>query len=109
MVADLLELHHGGQDQTPAFDSFGFVDPGQHVVDDRLVEGGLLAGQVAELLHLELVGKVGDDRPVGLEAAEDERPGDPAQVGCHLVVALALDRDRRSARGSSARTRGCRG
>ena len=70
MVADLLELHHGGQNQTSALDSFCFVDPRQHVVDDSLVQSGLLAGQGAELLHLELFGKVGDDRPIGLEAAE---------------------------------------
>ena len=44
MVAHLLELHHGGEDQAAAFDPIGLVDPRQHVIDDRLVEAGLLAG-----------------------------------------------------------------
>ena len=93
MVAHLLELRHGGEDQPTAFDALGLVDPDQHVVDDGLIKRGLLAGQGAELLHLELVGEVGDDRPVGLQAAKHEGAGDPAESGCGLVVTITLDRD----------------
>ena len=109
MVAHLLELHHRGEDQPTALDALGLVDPGQHVVDDRLIEAGLLAGQVAELLHLELVGQVGDDRPVGLQAAEHERAGDAPESGGGLVVTVALDREWRTARGSPSRNRACPG
>ena len=48
VVADLLELHHGRQDQTPPFHPVGAGDAIEHVVDHRLVQGGLLSGQVAE-------------------------------------------------------------
>ena len=92
MVADLLELHHRGQHQAPALHPFGLVDPGEHVVDHRLVERGLLPGQGTELLHLELLGEVGNDRPVGLQAAQNEGRGDPAQLRRRPLVSPALYR-----------------
>ena len=87
MVADLLELHHGGEHQAAPLHAFGLVDAVQHVVDHGLVERGLLAGQGAERLHLELVRQVGDDRPVGLQPPQHERRGDAAEMRGCLVVA----------------------
>ena len=46
-------------------------------------------GQVAEDLHLQLVGQVGDDALVGLEPAQDERAGQALQPLGGLGVALA--------------------
>ena len=95
MVTDLLQLHHRRQHQAPAFDArLAFLDPGHHLVQHRLVEGGLLSGDVAKDLHLDLVGKVGDDRPVRLEPAEDERLGRLLEPGGDLLIAVSLDRDR---------------
>ena len=95
MVADLLELGHCGQHQAAALDPFlGRLDLGQHVGDRRLVQRRLLGGQVAPDLHLQLVRQVGDDRLVGLEPAQDERPGDPPQPGGRFLVGGALDWDR---------------
>ena len=62
VVAHLLELGHRRQHQAAPLDPFRGPDAFQHVVDDRLVERGLLGGQVAEHVHLQLLGQVGDDR-----------------------------------------------
>ena len=48
MVADLLELGQRGQDQPAPLDALRRLDAFQHVVDHRLVERGLLGGQVAD-------------------------------------------------------------
>ena len=43
------------------------------IADRLLVQGGLLPGQAAKGLHLGLVGQIGDDALVGLQAAQDVR------------------------------------
>ena len=92
VVADLLELGEGRQDQPLALDALGRLELLGGVLDDGLVERGLLLGQRAEDLHLELVGQVGDDRLVGLEPAEDERAGQALEASGGLGVAVDLDR-----------------
>ena len=52
----------------------------QRVAHDRLVERGLLAGEGAVDLHLLLLGQVLDDRPVGLQPAQDERRHQPLEA-----------------------------
>src|SRR5438105_14427256 len=42
MVTDLLKLQERGQDQAFALDTLGFIQLFGDVLDDRLVEGGLL-------------------------------------------------------------------
>ena len=79
----------------------GLLDPVEHVVDHRLVEAGLLPGQVAQHVHLDLLGQVGDDRAVGLEPPEHERPGEPLQRGRRRLVAVALDRHGEAFAGTS--------
>jgi hypothetical protein len=104
VVAHLLEPKQPGQDQAPAVDALGLVRAGEELVDHGLVEGGLLAGERAAVDRLDLVRKVGDDRAVGLQPAEDERPrGPPEQCG-GLGVVVALDGAWRSAPGTSARS-----
>ena len=73
MIADLLEAHQEGEDEPLAPDSRGTCDPLAQLPHRLLVEGGLLAAQGAEGLDLGLVRKVGDDRLVGLEPAQDVR------------------------------------
>ena len=102
MVADLLELRHRGQHVAAPGDALGLLDPGHHLVDDGLVERGLLDGERAVLLHLDLVRQVVDDGRIGLQPAQQVRPGDRAQR-------LAPARSRRTARpGSAYRVRNTR-
>lgn len=67
------------------------LDLRHHVVHDRLVERGLFACEVAVDLHLDLLGQVGDDRAVRLEAPQHEGPGDATERAGSLVVTIALD------------------
>ena len=92
MVAHLLELGHRGQHQAAALDSFRCADAVQHVVDHRLIQRGLLRSQVADQIHLQLLGQVSDDRRVGLDAAQDERPGEASQSIRGVVITATLDR-----------------
>jgi hypothetical protein len=78
----------------PALDALALLHPGQHVVHDRLIERGLLAGQVAVHLHLQLGWQVGDDRAVGLHPAQHERAGETLEQRGRVLVVEALDRDR---------------
>ena len=81
MVAHLLELGHRGQHQAAAADVVGRVlDAAEHVGDRGRVQARLLGGEVAPDLHLLLVRQVGDDRLVGLQAAEHERLGERASA-----------------------------
>ena len=73
------------------------LDVAEQVVDDRLVERGLLAGQVARLGELDLVGQLGCDRAIGLDAAEEERRGEPPEPVGRVLVVPAFDRDREPA------------
>jgi len=67
VVADLLELQHRRQHQAPALDALALLHPGQHVVHDRLVERGLLAGQGAVDPRFELVRQILDHVRIGLD------------------------------------------
>src|SRR5579859_3604772 len=94
MVAHLLELGHGGQHQPPALDAFlSRLDLGHHVRDGRLIERRLLGGQIAPDFHLLLLRQVRDDRFVGLEPPQDERPGEPFEPLRDFLVGAPLDRD----------------
>ena len=78
MVADLLQAHEQGEHDAPALDAVGVLELLGELVDRLLVERGLLAAQRAEGLHLGLVGQVGDDALVGLQAPQD--------VGAHQLA-----------------------
>ena len=82
MVADLLEPHQEGEHDAPALDAVGVVELVGEVVHRLLVERRLLAAQRAERLHLGLVGQVGDDALVGLQA--------PQNVGAHQLAQRAV-------------------
>ena len=101
MVAHLLEPEQPGEHRAPPVDALGLVGPGEQVVDDRLVERGLLAGERAAVDRLDLVGQVGDDRPVGLQPAQDERAGDPPEQRGRLGVAVRARWAGRTARGTT--------
>ncbi len=68
MVADLLQSHEEGEHQAPALHPVDLLKLLPKIVDRLLVERCLLAAQRAEGLDLGLVGQVGDDALVGLEA-----------------------------------------
>ena len=95
MVADLLELHQRCEHDagSPRSRSTSSA-PLQHLVDDRLVQRRLLAGQVAVDSHLDLLRQIADDLLVGLQPPEHERAGRPAQARRRGAVAPALDRRR---------------
>ena len=67
MVADLLELHELGQDDSPAFDAVGIFKFLFKIAHGLLVKGSLFAAQRTKGRHLNLLGEVGDDALVGLE------------------------------------------
>ena len=94
VVARLLELHQRREDDPRALDPGGVLGLLDHLVDDRLVERRLLLGQVAVDAHLDLLGQVADDAPVGLQPAQDERAGRLPQALGRVAVAVALDRRR---------------
>ena len=79
MVADLLEPHELGQHDAPPLDAVDRFELLGQVAHRLLVEGRLLAAQVAVGRHLGLVGQVGDHPLVGLQPAEDVGPDERAQ------------------------------
>ncbi len=92
MVADLLQLGHGGQHQPTPFDALAVVDLVHHVGDHGLVERGLLGGEVAEHLHLQLLRQVGDDGPVGLRRRRTNGPVTALEPLGRRFVTVPLDR-----------------
>jgi hypothetical protein len=91
MVADLLECGDQGQHETPPLHAFRGADPAHRLVDRRLVERGLLAGQGAEDLHLLLGRQVLDDRRVALEPSQDEGSDEAPEAFGDVVPAVPLD------------------
>ena len=103
VVADLLELGHRGQHVAAPLDALGVLDLLHHVVDDGLVERGLLGGEPVVLLDLDLLGQVVDDGRVGLDPAQQVGPGDRAQPLRRLGLRRAARPGSRSGRGSARR------
>ncbi|MEI2723498.1 MAG: hypothetical protein V9H26_08140 [Verrucomicrobiota bacterium] len=92
VVADLLQPGERGQHEAAAAHAGGLLRVGEQLVDDGLVHVRLLAGERRPRHLLHLVGQVGHERLVGLRAPQQERPGEPAQLGGGDRVVLALDR-----------------
>ena len=92
MVADLLEPHEEGQHDALALDAINGLEVFGQLAHGLLVEGGLFLAQAAERLDLSLVGKIGDDRLVSLEAAEDVWAHQRAQrpIGVVFLVGQVL-------------------
>ena len=109
MVADLLESHQRGEHEPAPPHAARLLGVGEQLVDDLLVHRRLFAGELGVGDLFDLVGQIGQQPPVGLGAAEDERLGEPAQPGGGVGVAVAFDggaellaepcRARRAARG----------
>ena len=78
MVADLLQPHEKGQDDAPALHSIDVFELAGQLFHCLLVKRRLLAAQGAEGFHLGLVGQVGNDALVGLQASQD--------IGAHQVA-----------------------
>ncbi len=79
MIADLLEAHQEGQHDAASFDARELPQNPPHLVDGFMVEGRLVLAEQAMRGDLGLVRQVGDHAPVGLEAAEDVGPDEPAK------------------------------
>ena len=92
VVADLLEPGERGEHEAAPLHPGRRRGVGEQLVDDVLVQHGLLAGEPGPGDLLDLVRQVGHERAVGLGAAQHERLGDAAQPGGGLAVAVALDR-----------------
>ena len=86
MVADLLEVQDHLQHDAASLEERlvvgrGDAADGLHVLlDGLLVERRLLRGEGRVLVLLDLVRKIGDDRPVGLEPPDEERRGDALEL-----------------------------
>ncbi len=87
MVADLLETKERREDRAAALDALALFEDLRQIVDRALVEDGLDPGQRAEGGDLRLVGQVGDDPPVGLQAPENVRAEQPAQRAVAVLLA----------------------
>ena len=91
MITGLLELGERGEDLATALDAFGGLDLAQRVAHDGFIEGGLLLGERAEDLHLQLLGEILDDGAVGLETSQDEGRDELLELGGGSGVGGALD------------------
>ena len=87
VIADLLETHQRCEHNPTTLHSLGTTEFRRQVGNRLLIERRLLAGQVAEGLHLGLVWQVGNDGLVSLQAAQDVRTHQRAQR-CVRVVRL---------------------
>ena len=96
MPEDLLHFHdRGAHDRAaPAVAGEGvrnfreLLELFRHVLDERLVEPGLLLGDIDELALLPLVGKIRNDASIRLDAPQDEGARHKAQALLHGLVAL---------------------
>ena len=86
VVADLLEAGQGAQDLPSPRKAGVAFDPLQALVHGRLVERGLLDGEVAIDPRLVFLWQIADDLRVGLEPAQDERPDEPAEFFGRLRI-----------------------
>ena len=95
VVADLFELREGGEDDRPPLHPFVLVGLFEQLVDDLLVEHGLLAGEPGPGDLFDLVGQFGHELAIGL-GAPHERAGQCLQRGSglfgHDPVVATLDR-----------------
>ena len=82
MVADLLQPHEKGQHDASALHPIDLFELAGEIVHRLLVKRRLLAAQGAEGFHLGLVGQVGNDALVGLQAPQD--------IGAHQVAERAV-------------------
>ena len=92
VVADLLEPGQGGEHEAAPLHAGGRGGVGEQLVDDVLVQHGLLPGERGPRDLLDLVRQVRHQRAVGLGAPQDERLGDAPQPRRGVAVAVALDR-----------------
>ena len=88
MIADLLEAHQERQHHAFALHARRLRELFGQVLDRLLIERRLLAGELAERLHLGLVRQVGDDRLVGLQPPQDVGPHQLAQRPVRIVWPL---------------------
>ena len=90
VVADLLELREQGQHLAVLLAQGGAGDRIEALLHRFGVKLLLLGAEAHPFAQLHLLGQVGDDRFVGLEAAQDEgaHPGLEVPQGAHVAVAL---------------------
>ena len=92
VITNLLNAGQRSQDEAAARDALLLLRQGLlHVIDQGLVEGGLLIRHAHGDDLLRLLRQVIDDIRVRLEAAQDKRAGEQAQALRHNIAALALD------------------
>jgi len=79
VIADLFEAHQRCEHDAAALHSVGSLELGRELGHRLLIEGRLLARQLAESPHFGLVRQVGDDGLVGLQAPQDVWPDQRAK------------------------------
>ena len=92
MIADLLEPGESGEDRAAPVDALRLVDPLEQVIDDGLVEAGLLAGQSAVVGSLDLAlncnSMVRGDGVVMARVFHDCR--ESVRAGCRLPAEVPI-------------------
>ena len=91
VVAHLLERGEPGEDRAFARGPLRLLDLLHHVLDDRLVQGRLLAGQWRVDPDVQLVRQVGDHPGIRFEATQHERRGQGPQPRGRGLVAVRFD------------------
>ena len=81
VIADLLEAHQERKNQPLAANPLGRIKLLGEVVHRLLIEGGLLAAELAKGLYFGLVRQIGDHRLVGLQPPQNT--GAPAREAAH--------------------------
>ncbi len=92
MVADLFEPGEHAENEPFALYPFALFEFLHNVPDYRLVQAGLLFAQVSVHFHLLLIWQIVNDLRIGLQAAQDEGPGQLMELSQRLLVPLTLYR-----------------
>ena len=71
MIANLLEPHQLGQDQTAPLHPFHLLELVRQILDDLLIQGSLGLAQPAEGSRFDLVRQIGDNPLVGFQSPQD--------------------------------------
>ena len=80
VIADLLEAHQEGQDHPAPLNSIRHRRQiALQLVYAALIQGRLALAQSAPGRHLDFVGLIGDDAAIGLQPAQQIRPGQRPQ------------------------------
>ncbi len=94
VVANLFELQDHGQHIPAPLHALAFSHFLHRIFHDGFIQRGLLLGERAIFLHLNLFRQILDDARIALDAPQDERAHQAAQPFGGVRVAKTFDRHR---------------